>query len=143
MSRRQYRITLEDGSVHYTMPTDRAPTFAASVHYEERQTRRVKGGSRWEGFGYLIETDPTKPPLKKQFVCLYEMRRHAKAACDNERWAVANIHPRFRYSDPRERRVLKVTDAQIIAKRPKGTSATRLTTRKDAEMYQEVRGGKR
>lgn len=143
MSRRQYRITLEDGSVHYTMPTDRAPKFAASVHYEERQTRRVRGSSTWEGLGVLIETDPTKPPLQKQFVCLYEMRRHAKAACDNERWAVANLHPRFRYSDPRERRVLKVTDAEIITNRPKGTSATRLVTRKDAELYQEIRGGAR
>lgn len=118
MSNITYRITLEDQSVHYATTTRKPPSFAASLCYEETPTRRVPGGMTLGGLGHLVEADPTKPMIAKQFVCFYEMRRHAKAACNNERWAAGHLDWRFARSDPRKRQVLKVIDAQPIAKRP-------------------------
>ena len=110
-----YRVTLENGDRFYTphSSTD-VPKWAAVRYWDEAATMRT--GKVWEGLGYEVVADHSKPRIKKRYAHLYTLRRDAKAACDNDQYALRSWPELYRYCPLSQRHLLRVVKCEVFTR---------------------------
>lgn len=133
----RYQLELEDGSTALTASAaTRAPKWIA---YANRYENHVKPTGRiFHGLGREVVDDLSRPPMVTRISYAFDLRRHAKEACQNERWAVRLLDSDFHRSELSERHVLRVVSATKIEGMQPRWRLLRATFRTTADVERAV-----
>ena len=144
-----YRVTLENGDRFYTPHRSvDVPKWAAVRYWDEAATMRT--GKVWEGLGYEVIADHSKPRIEKRYAHLYALRRDAKAACVNDQYALRGWPQLYRYCPLSQRHLLRVVEclafdkhAEVCGPLKKFADACHTSSRADLERRREwLKGGR-